>query len=126
VPGSSKVLVVPSEGGDSRTVYAEGTVVDWTRDGRYLAINSGSAASRANEKAGVLKPRPGMKILFLFVRRFVIKHRQQLVGGWGSLYVARQNRAVARISLVKFLIGRVVGTKSRSVKRDASKYSTRP
>ncbi len=45
--GSSKVLVLPSQGGESRLVSSESSLVDWTRDGRYLAINKGRPDSRA-------------------------------------------------------------------------------
>jgi len=45
--GSSKVLVLPSQGGPPQLVSGDSTLVDWTRDGRYLAINSGSPDRRA-------------------------------------------------------------------------------
>jgi Tol biopolymer transport system component len=44
---SSKVFVLPSQGGEPRLVSSDATFVDWTRDGRYLAINSGNPDSRA-------------------------------------------------------------------------------
>src|ERR1700685_4307802 len=45
--GSSRVFVLPSQGGESRLVSSESSFVDWTRDGRYLAINSGGPLLRA-------------------------------------------------------------------------------
>jgi hypothetical protein len=45
--GSSKVFVLASQGGESRLISSESSFVDWTRDGRYLAINSGGPDSRA-------------------------------------------------------------------------------
>ncbi len=36
--GSSKVFVVPAQGGEPQLVSGDANLLDWTRDGRYLAI----------------------------------------------------------------------------------------
>jgi hypothetical protein len=45
--GSNKVLAVPSTGGEPIVVAEDSGLVDWTRDGRYLAVNSGRDRGRA-------------------------------------------------------------------------------
>jgi WD40 repeat protein len=45
--GSNKVLVVPSAGGEPVVLAEDSGLVDWTRDGHYLAVNSGRPTARA-------------------------------------------------------------------------------
>jgi hypothetical protein len=45
--GSTNILVVPSTGGEPAVVSKGAGLLDWTHDGRYLAINGGRPDARA-------------------------------------------------------------------------------
>jgi Tol biopolymer transport system component len=45
--GTGKIFVVPFQGGEARLGSDDANLLDWTRDGRYLAVSSQRSGSRA-------------------------------------------------------------------------------
>jgi Tol biopolymer transport system component len=90
VANTSKVFILPAQGGEARMVSNDSTLLDWTRDGRYLAINSGPQGSRALYLLPVNDGQPTGNAVF--VRNGSIEFGMTTASG-ALFYVARSPSA---------------------------------
>ncbi len=68
---SVSTFVMPSQGGDPQLISANATLIDWTRDGRYLAVASAHSGATALQLLPVKDGKPAGDLVFVRYGSFI-------------------------------------------------------